>query len=282
MENEKQIRLFLSKLQLKGYSQNTTGGYLRDLTKFFNSVNKEYKDVVWQDVNDYFLLMVDKKKPKSIAREMASVRSFFRWLEKEEKIQKDPTTKLETPKMPKRMPKFLTFNEVMAVMDALDSLRNKTVLYLLFVSGMRISELYGINKDDIDWQNKQIRVVGKGNKERFCPFNDRVKSMMEEYLITRTDSNVALFVERGGNRLSRRVIQRFVKEAGIKAGIKKPVTPHKMRHSLASMLVQNGVEIQKVKEILGHNDIATTQIYACLDNKSVRNAYNSVFDKDGD
>jgi integrase/recombinase XerD len=280
MENEKQIKLFLSKLQLKGYSQNTTQGYLRDLTKFFDSINKEYKEVVWQDVNDYFLLMVDKKQPKSIAREMASIRAFFRYLEKEEKIQKDPTTKLETPKMPKRMPKFLTYNEVMSVIDNLDSLRNKTVLYLLFVSGMRISELYGINKDDIDWQNKQIRVVGKGNKERFCPFNETVKSMMEEYLATRIDTNSSLFVERGGNRLSRRAIQRFTKEAGLKSGIKKPVTPHKMRHSLASMLVQNGVEIQKVKEILGHNDIATTQIYACLDNKSVRNAYNSVFDKE--
>jgi integrase/recombinase XerD len=145
---------------------------------------------------------------------------------------------------------------------------------------MRISELWSLNKDTIDFDNKQMRIVGKGNKERTCFMNTETKEMLLKYLDSRTDNNTALFVNRNGERLGRREIQKFFKKAGLDAGIKKPVTPHKMRHSFGSRMVQNGAPIQVVQQCLGHQDIATTQIYSFLDNKTITDGYRAVFDKE--
>ena len=156
----------------------------------------------------------------------------------------------------------------------------KAIISLLFSSGMRISELWSLNRDTIDFETKQMCIIGKGNKERTCFMNTETKELLLQYLATRNDDNPALFVNRNGERLGRREIQKFFKKAGLDAGIKKPVTPHKMRHSFGSYMVQHGAPIQVVQQCLGHNDVSTTQIYSFLDNKTISDGYRSIFDKE--
>jgi integrase/recombinase XerD len=273
------LEAFLSSLRLKNSSLNTINGYRADVQKMFDKVNKDCCEVDSKDLNMYFL-GITSKSPKTVARKMAAVRSFYRWLKKNDYIKEAPIDKLETPKMPKRLPKYLTDSEVRQVIDAVKIYRNKTIVMLLYSSGMRISELWSLNRDTIDFENKQMRIVGKGNKERTAFLNQETKDMLEKYLASRTDNNSALFVNHNGERLGRREIQKFMRKAGLDAGLKKPVTPHKMRHSFGSRMVQNGAPIQVVQQCLGHNDIATTQIYSFLDNKTISDGYRSVFDKE--
>jgi integrase/recombinase XerD len=277
--NEVLLEAFLSSLRLKNNSQNTINGYRVDVSKMFGKIDKHCLQIDSKDLNLYFLGM-SSKAPKTVARSMAAVRSFYRWLKKNDYLKEIPIDKLETPKMPKRLPKYLTDEEVRKVIDVIKSHRNKTIVMLLYSSGMRISELWSLNRDTIDFKNKQMRIVGKGNKERTAFLNEETKEMLEKYLASRIDDNPALFVNCNAERLGRREIQKFMKKAGLDAGLKKPVTPHKMRHSFGSRMVQNGAPIQVVQQCLGHNDIATTQIYSFLDNKTISDGYRSVFDKE--
>ncbi|MDP4224816.1 MAG: tyrosine-type recombinase/integrase [Bacteroidota bacterium] len=283
LDNEKIIQEFLREMRTRGRSPNTIGGYTLDLNQFFKSVNKNYLEVTFRDVKNYFNEMTDSKTSRTVARKMAAVRSFYKYIEEimaeENKQYVPPTKTIKTPKMPKRVPKYLTHEEVLQVINVAHCLRDKAVMWLLYTSACRIDELFKLNRDDMNWDTKSMNVIGKGNKERISQFNEEAKNILLEYLATRTDGNPALFTEKGDLRLSKRTIQKFVRLAGKEAGIKKPVTPHKFRHSLASRMVQNGAPIQAVQALLGHNDIATTQIYAYLDNKTVRNEYNAVFDK---
>lgn len=280
MDNEGIIEEFLSMLQLRGCSLNTVNGYRLDLNQFFKAINKQYDEIDFKEVNSYFRLMVNKKSIRTIARKMASVRSFYTWCVDEDYMKEDPSRKLKSPKMPKRIPKYLTEDEIEQLINAMNSFRDKTVVVFLYTTGLRISEMYALNKDDMDWQTKTVKVLGKGNKERIVPFNERAKNMLLEYIATRDDDNPALFVEKNNLRLSKRSIQKSVKSAGIRAGIKKPVTPHKMRHSYGSHLIQEGVQLQTVSNLMGHSSTNVTEIYAWLSKKQVIDAYSSVFDKE--
>jgi integrase/recombinase XerD len=280
LDNEGIIEEFLSMLQLRGCSLNTVNGYRLDLNQFFKAINKQYDEIDFKEVNSYFRLMVNKKSIRTIARKMASVRSFYTWCVDEDYMKEDPSRKLKSPKMPKRIPKYLTEDEIEQLINAMNSFRDKTVVVFLYTTGLRISEMYALNKDDMDWQTKTVKVLGKGNKERIVPFNERAKNMLLEYIATRDDDNPALFVEKNNLRLSKRSIQKSVKSAGIRAGIKKPVTPHKMRHSYGSHLIQEGVQLQTVSNLMGHSSTNVTEIYAWLSKKQVIDAYSSVFDKE--
>lgn len=277
--NQELLEAFLSNLKLKNSSENTINGYRFDIQKMFDKINKDCLLVDPKELQRYFLTFKNNS-PKTVARRMAAVRSFYKWLKKNDEIKEDPCSKLETPKMPKKLPKYLTDAEVRQVIDKIKSFRNKTIVMLLYSSGIRISELWSLNRDTIDFETKKMRVTGKGNKERTCFINNETKEMLLKYLESRTDNNQALFVTRDGKRLGRREIQKFVRKAGLDAGLKKPVTPHKMRHSFGSRMVQNGAPIQVVQQCLGHNDIATTQIYSFLNDENILNGYKAVFDKE--
>jgi integrase/recombinase XerD len=278
-ENTGIIQEFLASMKLRGCSPNTLNGYALDLRQFFKAVDKEYDQIDFRDVNSYFRGMVDKKAVRTIARKMASVRAFYSWCLDEECIVTDPTRKLKAPKLPKRVPKYLTIEEINALIEAAPSLRDKAVIWLLYTSGLRISEMYALNRSDMNWEGKSMRVVGKGDKERLAHFSDDAKAILLEYLATRDDDNPALFVEKGGERLSRRVVQKMVKGAAERVGINKHVTPHTMRHTFASHLTQQGVQLQTVSKLLGHSSTNVTEIYSWLNQKQLTDAYESVFDK---
>jgi integrase/recombinase XerD len=254
-------------------------GYERDLFAFFQVVNKNALELDYKTINSYFLdLMTESKAPRTIARHMAALRCLYKFLLKNEYIDSDPTVKLESPKLAKRLPEYLLDEQVHLIMDSMKCLRDRCILALLYSSGMRLSELWRLNKNDINWNKKEIKVFGKGSKERIVPFNEETKMLLKQYLDERKDEDSALFVSNNGTRIGKRYIQRTLKERAESIGI-KGVHPHLLRHSLASRLCQNDVPIQEIQEILGHESIQTTTMYSHLNNQKIRNSYDRVYEQ---
>jgi integrase/recombinase XerD len=279
VENEKLLEMFFNKMRLKGLSENTIKGYRFNLNHFFEKVNKPYNEVTWPDVNLYFLEMVDKKKPKSIAREIAAIKSFYRWLMHDDFLDKDPTLKLETPKLGKSLPKFLDDAEVEQYFSVIKSKRDRTLIFLLYCTGMRLNELFQLNRDDIQWNEKRIIVHGKGSKDRVVLFNDEMKVMLKDYLDNRQDTNQALFINRNNERLGKRQIEKMVSSYGKLAGLKKKVTPHSWRHTLFTKLLRNKVPLKEISTLAGHSSTSVTEIYARLDLDTVKTSYDNVMNK---
>jgi integrase/recombinase XerD len=279
MDNEKLLEMFFNKMRLKGLSNNSIKGYKHDLEMILREINKNILEIEYKDLNEYFLSMAGNKAPKTISRKMAAIRSLYRFLLKEDLVEKDPTLKLESPKLNKSLPKFMTEDEVEKVIGSANCFRDQVLMRMFYVTGARLAEIQSLNKDDIDWNNKSIKVLGKGSKERIVFFNQELKDMLQKYLNERTDTNPALFIERGGSRLGRRTIEKIVSECGKRAGLKKHVTPHCFRHSLATRLLRNKVQLKEISQLLGHASTSTTEIYARLDLETVRSSYDSVYEK---
>lgn len=279
MDNEKLIQACMNALKLKGYSPNTLNGYTKDLDAFFKIINKNAIDLDYKTINMYFLnLMSEDKAPRTIARHMAALRCLYKFLLKNEYIESDPTIKLESPKLAKRLPEYLVDEQVHQIMEATNCLRDKCIIALLYSSGMRLNELWQLNRTDINWDKKEIKVFGKGSKERIVPFNEEAKLLLQQYLNERKDTDIGLFVSNDNTRIGKRYIQKMVKQYGAKVGI-AGVHPHLFRHSIASRLCQNDVPIQEIQEILGHESISTTTMYSHLNNTKIRNSYNRVYEK---
>ena len=277
-ENQKLIKAFLNYLKMKGCSINTISGYDADLQAFFKQVNINALQINFKDINPYFLnLMGEGKAPRTINRKMAAIKCFYKFLIKNKHIKDNPTLKLEGSKLSRKLPEYLTDEQVNQLIDSIECLRNKCIVALLYSSGMRLSEMYILNKNNINWNKKEIKVFGKGAKERIVPFNNKAKQLLLEYLQSRSDECEALFISNQKKRLGKRFIQKMLKEYGEKIGI-NGIHPHLFRHSIASRLCQNDVPIQEIQEILGHADIGTTTIYSHLNNTKVRNSYNRVFE----
>jgi integrase/recombinase XerD len=277
-QNDKLIKACLNALKLKGYSHNTLFGYSKDLDSFFKVVDKDALTLDYKTINSYFLnLMSENKAPRTIARHMAALRCLYKFLLKNEYVDSDPTVKLESPKLAKRLPSYLLDEQVHLIMDAMKCLRDRCILALLYSSGMRLNELWQLNRVDVNWDKKEIKVFGKGSKERITPFNEECKLLLKQYLEERKDENIALFVSIDGTRVGKRYIQKTLKERAESVGI-TGVHPHLLRHSLASRLCQNDVPIQEIQEILGHESIQTTTMYSHLNNTKIRNSYNRVYE----
>lgn len=280
MENNKLLEMFFNKMRLKGLSENSIRAYSFDLKHFFDKVQKSYNEVVWNDVNFYFLDMVNKKKPKSIAREMAAIKSFYKWLMHEDFLDKDPTLKLESPKLGKSLPKFLNDIEIEQYFNVIESKRDHTLTFLLFCTGMRLNELFQLNRDSIQWEEKRIIVQGKGSKDRVVIFNDEMKIMLKDYLDSRQDTNEALFINRNHQRLGKRQIEKMVLRYGQLAGLKKKVTPHSFRHSLFTKLLRNKVPLKEISMLAGHSSTSVTEIYARMDLDTVKTSYDRVMNNE--
>jgi integrase/recombinase XerD len=279
LNNEQMLTLFLSKIKLNGFSLNTQKGYKFEILTFFKDVNKNWYEVNFDDLELYFSGLMDTKKKRTVARRMAAIKGFYKYIEERYDDFKNPTKRLHSPKLDKRLPKYLTPNEVELILSQAKSLRNRTVITILWVTGMRINELFKLNKEDINFDTKSVKVFGKGSKERITYFNDAAAELLKQYLASRADDNPALFVERGNRRLSERTIQKFVSKYGKLSGINKHVTPHAFRHSYATQLIRNHVPLEIIQRSMGHSQLTTTLIYANLDDQSIVDAYRSVFDK---
>lgn len=281
----------------KNLSKNTIDAYERDILGFIEFTEKNYDCKRPKDLEpDYLKKYVDKLvrdhlKKSSERRKLSAINSFINYLYKEERITNEQVSKVKSPKMEKRLPVVLTISEVNALIDAsrgdkpLDY-RNYCILELLYGSGLRISELVNLNVGDIHLNNKLLNVFGKGSKERIVPLNSETIKALRDYVITyrpllnpKLSDIDALFINRNGERISRVGVFKLIKDLSKKAGILKEISPHTLRHTFATHLLEGGADIMAVKELLGHEDISTTEFYTHVSKKTIFDKYDEIENK---
>ena len=263
-------------------SDETIKNYRYDLNKFISFLkNKNIKDVTIKDIENY-LVFLDKNSSKTISRNITSINNFFIFLIKEGKLKKNPCEFIDRPKLNKTLPNTLSIEEVEILLDITlktnYDYRNKAMLELLYGSGLRISELINLTTRDIDFENAVIRCFGKGSKERIVPMNDYVIYFLKEYLEVRpfmqkNKKSDYLFLNNHGNKMTRQGFWKNLQKILKEKGITKNVTPHTLRHSFATHLLNGGADLRSIQMLLGHSDISTTKIYTHISHEKVKEDY---------
>lgn len=282
------ISEFLSYLELDlNYSDNTIASYGNDLDKLANYYEK--KDLLKLNVNDIekYILSLENLASTTIAHNISSFKAFYNYYFKIGKISANPVDVIKSPKLGKYLPVFLTEEEIEILLDIdiIDpfSSRNKAILEIMYASGLRISEVVSLEFKNLDFDECIVRVMGKGSKERIVPINDiaieYLKSYIKDYrpLLVKNKINNYLFLNNHGGQLTRQGIFKMIKGECMKKGINKEISPHTIRHTFATHLLENGADLRIIQELLGHSDISTTQIYTHLSNESLRNSYKEYF-----
>ncbi len=276
----------------KGLASNTLESYQRDMKKFFlflqgkniNNIN----NITRTDLTDFLLKQKEKGlAPTTLNRNLASIRSFYQFLLKEQIITENPSLDLQTPKTEKKLPRVLSFSEIEILLEQPETknaigLRDKAMLELLYATGIRVSELVSLNINEVNFKMGFIKCTGKGNKERMIPLGSVAIRSIQEYLknsrprILKQKEDKALFVNQQGSRLTRQGFWKILKKYALKAGIQMDITPHTLRHSFATHLLENGADLRSVQEMLGHADIATTQIYTHVARRKIKEIYDQT------
>lgn len=259
------IELFLSARKLEGLSQTTLENYEIQLSIFADRVKKKVENISTADIRIY-LGQFSHLKPSSIETKLSVLKSFFGWLHNEEIITRDPTRKIKPPRKEKRAPKALKIEELEMLREACKTNRQRAFIEVLYATGCRLSEIHQLNRDDINQQTMSTTVFGKGSKERTVYFSFRAMYHLNKYLNSRTDDDPALFVteRKPYRRLSKRGIQREIGKIAAMAGLEHKVSPHVLRHTFGTLLLNNGAELAAVQALLGHESPETTMIYAQL------------------
>ncbi|WAH39056.1 site-specific tyrosine recombinase XerD [Alicyclobacillus dauci] len=287
------IRRFVEYLAVeRGLSKNTLESYERDLHTF-QAFLKKRGHVVPRDVEQHHIgaflghLHDLGRANSTISRNLASIRSFFHFLVREEVILRDPTLHVETPKIEKRLPRVLTPEEVERLLRAPDKssssgLRDYAMLELLYATGIRVSELVSLNCGDVHLSGGFLRCMGKGGKERIIPIGEYALQAMHSYLelarpvFVSSKASDAIFLNHHGTQMSRQGFWKIMKKYAREAGIVKDITPHTLRHSFATHLLERGADLRAVQEMLGHADISTTQIYTHVTKGRLKEIYASA------
>ena len=261
---EDKLQIYLVVKKLDGLSIRTLKNYNYNLIKFSDMLRKPLATVTTMDLRMFLANRCKNMKPSSTNEQIFILKSLFGWLFTEEYIPKNPTTKLKQTKVPLRLREALNTDEVEILRQKCKNIRERALLEFTYSSGCRLAEIVGINKGDIDWNNKTLKVIGKGNKERVVCFNTKAKYLLKEYILSRTDTNCALFVTSKGEhtRLGGRSIEREIGIIAGRANLGKSIYPHLLRHSIATHLLAAGMALHNVQALLGHSDPKTTQIYA--------------------
>ncbi|MEW6288749.1 MAG: tyrosine recombinase XerC [Thermodesulfobacteriota bacterium] len=282
----------------KGYSPHTMTNYRRDVEDFLAFAEEPLDlaalDPLW--VRSYVYHLNSRCKSSSVARKLSALRTFFRFLLREKIVARDPFSHVSTPRQGKYIPVFLTVDEVFSLLEAPDdrdtfAMRDKAMLELLYATGMRVAELAALNIDRVDFQEGMIRITGKGNKERLVPTGDPALDMLNKYLPQRGElmavrakrgnnpEKDALFLNARGGRITTRSIERLVSFYAGRAGIMSQVTPHALRHSFATHLLEMGADLRSVQELLGHASLSTTQKYTHLNIDHLMEVYDAAHPK---
>ena len=284
---------YLNYLEIERHaSPYTVRNYKSDLLDFFDFLRgrgiSSLKEVDRQILRDYMSYLFERGIVKaSIARKLSSVRSLYRYLMREGAISRSPISTTTSPKLDKRLPSFLTREETDALLKAPDSampcgLRDRAIMELIYASGLRISELTGLNLEHISLHNRELRVWGKGNKERIVLMGEPAACALERYLrqgrpeLLADKKSSALFLNRYGQRLTQRRVQSLLKEYADSAGIQKRVHPHLLRHTFATHLLDGGADLRVVQELLGHASLSSTQIYTHVTKSQAKRVYLSA------
>lgn len=258
-------------------SPNTVASYISDLTAFFSAVGKEPKDVVPEDIISYFAETTALSK-RSQARVLSSLHSFYKWMIMEGEMTDNPSDAIEAPKLGKYLPAVLSVEEVERLIAAVDldsafGKRDRAMLETLYGLGLRVSELISLRISSIWTEQGFVSVIGKGDKQRLVPLGGMARDAIRDYLEVREpaadrESSDILFLNRFGRALTRIAVFKMIKAYAVKAGISKEISPHTLRHSFATHLIENGADLRAVQEMLGHESILTTEIYTHIDSST--------------
>ena len=276
----------------RGLSNNTVASYRQDLNEYFNFLETDHQKT-WEvealEVDAFLAHLRDQgKATSSISRMLSSLRKFYQWLLRQDIIERDPLVKIDSPKKEKRLPLALSESEIDSLLsqpnDEKDlGLRDRAILETLYATGMRVSELINLKMSDLHQEIKLVKVLGKGSKERLVPISDVALSWIDKYdkqvrekmIMKNGVFSDIIFLNARGNKLTRQAVWQLIKKYCQKAGITKNVTPHTLRHTFATHLLENGADLRVVQELLGHSDITTTQIYTNLTQKHIMEVYKN-------
>lgn len=289
---EDQIKDFMHFLIVeKGLANNTIVSYQRDLKSYQKYIMNVENITSWNDIQRaqiiHFLayLKDQGKSAKTLARHVASIRAFHQFLLREKVADQDPSVHVETPQMERTLPKVLSLQEVETLLDTPKlndhyGYRDKAMLELLYATGIRVSELISLDIGNVHLTMGFVRCIGKGNKERIIPIGRAATEAIEQYLekgrphfVSKKYRDEALFLNHHGKRMSRQGFWKILKKLTMEAGIQKELTPHTLRHSFATHLLENGADLRAVQEMLGHADISTTQIYTHVSKTRMKDVY---------
>lgn len=277
----------------RGLALNTLESYERDLTQYLDHLKKSGVQTIDQSTRQHITAYVAELKKKgkaaaTVSRSLVSIRSFYQFLVRERMLDKDPSMNMETPKQEKRLPKVMSMAEVEQLLDApnlsaIGGMRDKAMLEVLYACGIRVSELISLNTSDIHLGLGYIRCIGKGAKERIIPLGRIAAQSLDRYIqyarpkmMKGTHADEALFLGHLGTRMTRQGFWKIIKKYAAQAGIQKEITPHTLRHSFATHLLENGADLRAVQEMLGHADISTTQIYTHVTKRRMKEVYNQT------
>ncbi len=272
----------------KNYSDYTITNYSIDIEEFYVFLKKEnitrLQDVDYKMLRKYLNYMTENKySNKTISRKLSSLRTFFKYLVKKEIINNNPMILISNPKEEKKLPKYLNYGEIEKILEIPNKettlgLRNACILEILYSTGIRVSELVNLKIRDIDFYNKKIRVLGKGNKERIVLFGNRCEHLLERYIkesraVLNKKKVEYLFLNNLGQNISVRSIENIIDKIEKEACLKFSISPHVFRHTFATHLLDNGADLNSVKELLGHENLNTTAIYTHVSNERLRKVY---------
>jgi integrase/recombinase XerD len=285
-----ELDAFIDHLWLEdGLSKNTLASYRLDLSMLALWIAQQQKTLLGvdqADIQQYLAVRFPQCKPRSISRLIASMRRFYRYLLRENKVSLDPTIQIQSPKLPRSLPKSLGEEEVIALLKAPNDLepaglRDRDMLELLYACGLRVSELVGIKATEVSLSDGVVRVTGKGSKTRLVPMGEEAIDWISRYLqearpaILEQRLSDALFVTNRGAGMTRQAFWYLIKRYALMAGITKPMSPHVLRHAFATHLLNHGADLRVVQMLLGHADISTTQIYTHVARERLKNLHSN-------
>lgn len=281
----------------RGLSNNSIAAYRRDLTAFLKWLPDGLYTVTRIHMTAYLGVMKAKgARSSTLSRNLATLRGWFAWLKLRDYLVSDPTQDLSNPRREKMLPKVLSIAEVEAMIAAAESPRDRAIIELLYGGGLRVSELTRLEMKDFNMQQGYLRVFGKGSKERVVPIGKKAIEALLAFIPSSTSDGAAtkssgearrtgltksttpqpIFRDRDGKRISRLVVWQIVKRLALRAGVRKPLSPHTLRHSYATHLLENGADVRSVQELLGHSSVVTTQLYTHVSRQHLREAYTNA------
>ena len=292
-ETEKTIHSYLDYLKYqKNYSDYTIENYHRDILEFFDYLDREvldYKSVVYSDLRFFLMYLKDEKKDKnsSIDRKLSSLRGFYQYLANEGIVSNNVFSLLNGPKKEKKLPRYFEYNELESLFEVCDlsnalGQRDRLILEMLYATGVRVGELVSIKVSDINFSSRTILILGKGNKERIVPYGDYCEEILklylkDGYLSLNNQNSPYLFLNARGGRLTERGVRYLLEEIIKKTSVQKNISPHMIRHSFATHLLNQGCDLMTVQKLLGHESIKATQIYTHVTTDRLRSVYQNSF-----
>ena len=269
----------------RGLSRNTIDAYKNDLIGFFDYFRniENLDEIKRNNFSEYTMFLASNNiSASSITRKIASIKGFFKYVSANREIKANPALAINSPKLPKRLPKVITFEEIKKLLNNRLTVKEKAVFELLYATGLRVSELVNLEIKNVDFKNNLIKTTGKGSKERFVPVGKKAKAALNEYLKqrelilkTKFGSNYkenAIFINDNGKKITRQ--WNFIKKQG--ETIHKQISPHTIRHSFATHLLENGADLRAVQELLGHSSVVTTQLYTHISKKRLKEIYFQI------